>query len=148
MKNDRRIITTWISVLAVLAIGGCSSGSGSAPPARMQPPPDTTAPTVSAVAAPAAATVNRIVSLSVTASDNVGVTEVRFFVDGTLLGSDTSSPYEIDWDTGSAADGDHVLSAEAEDAAGNVSQSGDITVTVRNLVQFLVAATGEQEVTR
>ena len=30
------------------------------------------------------------------ASDAGGVTEVRFFVDGVLLGTDTTSPYSID----------------------------------------------------
>ena len=147
MKSDYRIITTWIALLAIFAVGGCSSGSDSAPAAPQPSPPDTTSPTVSAVEAPGAATLNRVVTLGVTASDNVAVTEVRFFVDGTLLGSDTTSPYEIDWDTSGAADGDHVLSAEAEDAAGNIAPSGEVTITVQNNVQFAVTASGAEEVT-
>jgi hypothetical protein len=105
---------------------------------------DTTAPTVSAVQAPAA--INRTVTLSVTADDNVGVTEVRFFVDDELLGSVASAPFSIDWDTSGESEGEHVLTAEAEDAAGNVGQSAETTVTVQNMQQFTVTLTGDEEV--
>jgi len=120
MSIERRLPTVVISLLAIFSIHGCGGsggGGGSTPP----PPPvaDTTAPTVSAVQAPAA-TVNRVVILTLTATDNVGVTTVRFFVDGNLLGADTAAPYSIDWDTSGAAEGDHSLTAEAEDAAGNI----------------------------
>ena len=144
MKNTFRILSCGLSLLVVLAISGCG-GSSSQPAAIQSPPPDATAPTVSAVQAPAG-TVNRIVTLTVTASDNVGVTDVRFLVDGVLLGNDTTSPYSIDWDTSAEAEGDHMLSAEAEDAAGNVGQSGAVTVTVRNMLQFGVALSGQQQV--
>jgi hypothetical protein len=100
---------------------------------------------VGAVEAPDAS-VNRTVPITVTASDDVGVTEVRFFVDGNLIGSDDSAPYEIDWDTSAEADGDHTLTAEAEDAAGNVGQSEETVVSVLNTIQFDVALDGEQEV--
>jgi hypothetical protein len=107
--------------------------------------PDATAPTVSAVAAPAG-TVNRTVTLSVTATDNVGVTDVRFLVDGVVLGSDTTAPYSFDWDTSAETEGDHMLSAEAQDAAGNVAQSAAVTVTVRNMLQFAFALSEEEQV--
>jgi len=145
MKIDRRVLTGGFPLLALFAIGGCSSGSYSAPPPPPPPPPDTTAPTVSAVQAPAG-TVDRIVTLTLTASDNIGVTEVRFFVDGQLLGTVAAPPYSIDWDTSTATEGDHVLSAEATDAAGNVAQSAGVSVTVRNIIQFAIALSGEQEV--
>lgn len=143
MQIDRRILTGGFTILAIFAIGGCSGGSYSQPP-QMQPPPDTTAPNVSSVQAPAG-TVNRIVTLTVTASDNVGVTEVRFFVDGLLLGMDSTAPFSFDWDTSAETEGDHMLHAEAEDAAGNVAQSADVTVTVQNMTQFDVALSGTEE---
>jgi len=97
------------------------------------------------VQAPAGAA-NRIVTLSLTATDAVGVTEVRFFVDGVLLGSDTTAPYSIDWDTSGETEGDHTLTAEAEDAAGNIGQTAGITVTVANILQLAVAPNGEEQV--
>lgn len=142
MKIDRGTLAGGFTLFTLLALSGCDGSS--APAAVQPPPPDSTAPTVSAVQAPGA-TVNRTVTLTVTANDNVGVTEVRFFVDGVLLGNDATSPYSIDWDTSAEAEGDHTLSAEAEDAAGNVAQSGAVTVAVRNMVQFAVGVSGEQE---
>lgn len=144
MKIDRRILAGGISFFLTFVLSGCG-GSSSAPAAIPPPPPDATAPTVSSVQAPAG-TVDRIVTLTLTASDNVGVTEVRFFVDGLLLGSDGTAPFSIDWDTSGETEGDHMLTAEAEDAAGNIAQSAAFTVTVRNMLQFAVALSGEQEV--
>lgn len=126
---------------ALLLAGGCGGGGGGG---DTEPPPDTTAPTVGAVQAPSD-TVNRTVTLTVTANDNVGVTEVRFFVDGTEIGADGSAPYSVDWDTSGETEGDHTLTAEAEDAAGNVGASADVTVTVRNIEQFDVALSGMEE---
>ncbi|MDH3409217.1 MAG: CHRD domain-containing protein [Gammaproteobacteria bacterium] len=143
MKSDRRITTASIYIFALFAISACGGSSSN----KNRPPPaDTTAPTVSAVQAPAGTTVNRVVTLTATASDNVGVADVRFFLDGALLGNDTTAPYSFDWDTSAATDGDHVLRAEAADAAGNVTQSGDVTVTVRNTVEFTVTPSAQEEV--
>ena len=144
MKIDRRILTVGFPLLAIFAIGGCGGGS-SAPAPPLPPPPDVTAPTVSSVQVPAG-TVNRIVTLNVTATDNIGVTDVRFFVDGVLLGNDVSAPYSIDWDTSGETEGDHMLTAEAQDAAGNIGQSAAVTATVANMVQFAVAPSGVEEV--
>lgn len=94
---------------------------------------DTTAPTVSLSAPSSGATVTGTVTVSASASDNVGVTSVQFTLDGVNLGSaDTSSPYSISWTTTSATNGSHVLRAIARDAAGNVTTSGSRTVTVSN----------------
>ncbi len=57
---------------------------------------------------------------------------VRFTVDGVVLGAeDTAAPYEATWNTGTAANGVHVLTATARDAAGNES-TATISVTVAN----------------
>ena len=148
MTSDNRFLSLVLSFLVTAIVPGCGGGSSSSPPPPPPPPPapDTSAPTLGAVDAGAGMTVDRTVTISVTANDNVGVTEVRFFVDGNQIGSDTSSPYSVDWDTSAETDGDHVLRAEAEDAAGNVGQSADLTVTVQNTLQFALALTGEQEV--
>ncbi len=141
MNIERRLPSIVISLFATLAIGGCGGGGGGAAPPPPAPPPDTTAPSVSAVQAPAA-TVNRVVTLTLTATDNVGVTAVRFFVDGVLLGNDNTAPYSIDWDTSGETEGDHTLTAEADDAAGNTGTSAAAMVTVQNILSFAVAASG------
>jgi len=94
---------------------------------------DITPPTVSITAPAAGATVSGTVTVSATASDNVGVAGVQFKVDGTNSGAeDTTSPYSISWVTTSLANGSHSLTAVARDAAGNTTTSSAVSVTVSN----------------
>jgi hyaluronate lyase len=97
---------------------------------------DTTPPSVSLTAPAAGAFVRgTAVTVSANASDNVGVVGVQFKLDGANLGAeDTSSPYSITWNTTTAANGSHTLTAVARDAAGNSTTSAGVTVTVDNAV--------------
>ena len=104
-----------------------------APPPPPPPPADTTPPTVSITAPVSGATVFGTTSVTASASDNVGVVGVQFKVDGINLGAeDTAAPYAVSWDTTSASNGSHTLTAVARDAAGNVSPVSAVTVTVNN----------------
>ena len=134
------------TVFVLAAMSACGGGGGNNNQMNNPPPPDTTPPTVSAATVPPGSSVNRVITLSATATDAGGVTEVRFLVDGTQVGADTTSPYSVDWDTSTVADGDHTVRVDATDAAGNVAQSAEVTVTVRNVVQFLLALSGAEEV--
>jgi chitodextrinase len=94
---------------------------------------DTTAPSVTLIAPSNGATVSGNVTVSATATDNVGVSGVQFKLDGTNLGNeDTSSPYSLSWNTTSVANGSHTLTAIARDAAGNTTTATSVTVTVSN----------------
>ena len=74
-----------------------------------------------------------IVPLAATASDNVAVTSVQFKLDGATLGAPlTSPPFQMSWDTRMAAPGQHTLTAEALDAAGNKGVSTSVIVNVDN----------------
>jgi hypothetical protein len=75
--------------------------------------------------------VSGTVTVQASASDNVGVTEVRFYIDGSLKTTDTSSPYSYSWDTTGYSDGSHAVKAVAYDAAGNNAEDTN-TVTVSN----------------
>jgi hypothetical protein len=94
--------------------------------------PDTTAPTTSITAPANGATVSGTTTVSASASDNVGVTKVEFYLDGALKSTATTSPYSWSWDTTASANGSHTLVSKAYDAAGNVGTSATITVTVSN----------------
>jgi subtilase family serine protease len=95
--------------------------------------PDTTAPTTSITAPANGATVSgTAVSVTASASDNVGVTKVEFYLDGALKSTDTTSPYAWTWDSTTAANGSHTLVSKAYDAANNVGTSATVTVTVSN----------------
>jgi hypothetical protein len=89
---------------------------------------DTTAPTVSASESGTSGTI----TLSATASDNVGVTKVEFYVDGALKGSDTTAAYSMTLNSTTLANGSHTLTAKAYDAAGNVATSSSVAFSVSN----------------
>ncbi|HEU4520947.1 MAG TPA: Ig-like domain-containing protein, partial [Thermoanaerobaculia bacterium] len=113
------------------ATGGTTPGGGTPPPPP--PPPDTTAPVVTISAPAAGSTVGGAATIDATATDNVGVAGVRFYVDGAAVGSeDSSAPYSVSWNTLTAANGSHTLTAVARDAAGNSATSAPVVVTVFN----------------
>ena len=82
--------------------------------------------------------------MNATASDAGSVAGVQFRLDGAALGSeDLSAPYTTTWDTSTASNGSHALTATARDAAGNLTTSSPVTVTVSNVAPTgLVAAYG------
>jgi len=72
-------------------------------------------------------------SLAATATDNVGVAKVKFYADGTtLLGTDTNSPYQVNWNTLSLLNGVHTFTAKASDAVGNTRISLPKSATIAN----------------
>jgi len=95
-------------------------------------PPDIVAPTATITAPAENATVSGTITITATASDDVGVTAVKFFAGATQIGSSTSAPYSVSWDTTTVANGTVDLTVQAADAAGNVGTSAAVTVTVSN----------------
>lgn len=92
---------------------------------------DTTPPSIAIANPTSGATVNGLVAVDVSASDNRGVTRVDLFINGTKFASDTLAPYAFSWDSTAVADGDVSIAAHAYDAAGN-STSRAVNVTVSN----------------
>jgi subtilisin family serine protease len=96
-------------------------------------PPDTTPPVVSITAPAAGSTVSGTTTVSASASDDVGVTKVEFYVDGALNATVTAAPYSFAWNTTASSNGAHTLQVAATDAAGNAANVTR-TVTVANNV--------------
>ncbi|MBU5613511.1 Ig-like domain-containing protein [Geomonas azotofigens] len=92
---------------------------------------DVTSPTVSLAVPPSDARVAGTINVSASAGDNIGVTGLELFIDGTLLLSSNQSPASYIWNTANFANGSHVISARAYDAAGN-SGVASATVVVDN----------------
>ena len=104
-----------------------------ATPVGTTPTPDTTPPTVSVTSPAAGAVLTGTVTLSATASDNIGVAGVRFLVDGASVGvEDTTAPYSIQFDARTLTNTGHQISATARDAAGTTATASPITVTANN----------------
>ena len=72
-------------------------------------------------------------TLSASASDNVGVTQVKWYVDSVEVAHDSTGPtFSQPWSTASVNDGPHKIFAKARDAAGNWGTSASVTVNVNN----------------
>jgi hypothetical protein len=70
-------------------------------------------------------------------SGNIGVVAVQFLLDGAPLGAEQIGPahtssFWLSWDTASVANGAHMLSAWARNAAGITALAADVPVTVSN----------------
>ena len=103
-------------------IGSDGSGGGGG---------DNIAPTVSITNPANGAIVARraTITITATASDNIGVTRVDFLVNGVLRCSDTTAPYSCNWKVPNTRE-THQLAARAFDLAGNVG-TASVQVTAQ-----------------
>ena len=93
---------------------------------------DTTAPTVSITSPSDGETISGVVTVAASASDNVAVSKVDFFVAGNYKGTDTTSPYTYSLDTTTYTDGvSYSITAKATDSSGNYATTY-IMVTISN----------------
>ena len=127
--------TTYSYTVAAVDAAGNVSNPSSAAMATTLPVLDTTPPSVSITAPLTNSTVSSTITVTATASDNVGVADVQFQLDGVNLGAVlTSAPYSISWNTTTASNGTHTLTAIAHDTSHNLATSAPVTVTVSNTI--------------
>ena len=82
-------------------------------------PVDTQAPVVTITNPANGSKVTGKVTISIKATDNVGVTGVQCFIDGILKASTKGTTLNYTWNTTPAAAGTHTIKGVAQDAAGN-----------------------------
>lgn len=111
-------LTSALTLFAALALTACGGGD----------PADTTKPVVS-LSGPASVTAAGSVTYSAVASDASGVASVKFYRGSTLLGTDTTAPFEQVVTFSTAENGTQVITATATNTAGN-SASATQSVTV------------------
>ena len=148
-----RIRHAGFSLLAVglvaAALTACGGG-GSSPFAAsgvMGSTGTTTTTTASSITlASPGQSVNRTVTLTAmpVAGMNVTITNVTFSVDGTSIGTATMSPYTVQWNTSTATDGMHSLTASVTDSGGHMTTSAAVSVTVLNNPAINVALSSAQ----
>ncbi|MGC8717067.1 MAG: clostripain-related cysteine peptidase [bacterium] len=125
-----------ILIFGLASIGGCSG--------FLSCIPDTNAPIVVITSPPNRAYVNGIVPIQVTATDNVGVSKVVFYVDNIEVGNSVSAPYIYNWDTYGLQNGSiHTIYVKAYDYAGNVGTSQVVQVTIGTSWTFMVYMNGD-----
>ena len=96
-----------------------------------------TPPAVSVSSPTNGATVSGMMNVTATATPAGGatITSVQVLLDGANAGAPiTTPPYTMSWNTATASNGSHILSANATDSKGNVGASAGVGVTVNNAV--------------
>lgn len=94
---------------------------------------DSVPPTVSVMNPKMDKLISGSITLSATADDNVGVTQVQFRVDGSNVGSAvTEKPYTLVLNTAMYPDREVTITAVAKDAAGNTTTSEPVVAVVAN----------------
>jgi peptidyl-Asp metalloendopeptidase len=89
---------------------------------------DTTSPTVTILNPSAGAKISGTVAISVNASDNVGVSSLKLYIDGKLVSFGNTSSLSYSWNTRRASFGTHTISSEATDPSNNKGSKA-VTVT-------------------
>ncbi|HOL38872.1 MAG TPA: Ig-like domain-containing protein [Dictyoglomaceae bacterium] len=118
MKNKFLLLKIFTVSFLLIFLSGCT-------------PKDTAPPSVSITFPPNNATVSGPVDIIASATDNVGVSRVEFYIDGSKVGEDTQAPYEYSWDTDTLQyNSTHSIKAKAYDSAGNTGESQAVTVTI------------------
>ncbi|HVW30878.1 MAG TPA: LamG-like jellyroll fold domain-containing protein [Polyangiaceae bacterium] len=100
--------------------------------------PDTTPPSVSITAPTDGANVAGTTDIRANVSDDIEVADVKFLVDGNVVGETNWPPFVVHWDSTTVTAGSHTLTVQATDEASNSTTSSSVTVSV--IPNALVAA--------
>ncbi|HEX8538711.1 MAG TPA: Ig-like domain-containing protein [Cystobacter sp.] len=104
---------------------------------------DAQSPTGSITSPADGSTVSGTVTVTASAQDNVGVARVEFYSDyGTFIGSDTTAPYSMAWNTTTVPNGAHTLNLRIYDAGGNYTNVEiDVNVSNANTINAVLSVT-------
>ncbi len=106
-------------------------------------PDDTESPVVAWNEPSVNSMLSNVVTLSVIASDNVGISKIEFYLDGTkLIATAENGATSISWDSANVANGTHTLKAIAYDAVGNHAETASVTIKTQNANKAPVANAG------
>jgi large repetitive protein len=72
------------------------------------------------------------VALSAAVTDTIAIAKVEFWVDTTLVGTVTTAPYTVMWDTTAGPNGPVTIEAKAWDMNGNGGSSAASAATITN----------------
>ena len=111
-----------------LALDGVLGQAGQSP-LHWQMSGSSSAATLSLTAPVAGATVSNVTTVSASA---VGATKVEFYLDGVRQFSDAATPFAWAWNTATAANTSHTLSAKSYSGTVLLASSANRTVTVTN----------------
>ena len=92
---------------------------------------DNTPPTVSISSPSSGSSISEPYSnISINATDNLSLKNVKFYIDGELIRQDDAAPYNFRFYPHGISQGSHVFTAMAEDMAGNKTTSSPVSATI------------------
>jgi hypothetical protein len=149
LKHTRSTLKWLLAGALPLIVTSCGGGYGSGGGGGMGTTPcggsysACPPPTVTLTAPAPGATVKGTVALTATASastmNGLTVTRVDFMIDGTIVGTATTSPYTVNWNSTTVTMGNHMLTAKVTDSAKDTATTPAITITVSNMAVMAVA---------
>jgi peptidoglycan/xylan/chitin deacetylase (PgdA/CDA1 family) len=106
------------------------------PPTSPAPAPPKTVPTAISITSPAnGATVSGTQTVKASVTGTQAVSNVQYKLDAVNLGSPvTASPYSLSWNTTTATNASHKLTAVVTNTAKQTATSAAVTVTVKNTI--------------
>jgi hypothetical protein len=107
-------------------------------------PPPTVMLTAPASGAMVSATVTLTATASASSTYGLTISSVAFMVDGTVVGTASSSPYSVMWNSTSVANGSHSVTAKATDSRADTATSSAVNITVQNTMAAGAAMTPGQ----
>jgi Leucine-rich repeat (LRR) protein len=99
-------------------------------------------PTVSITSPPNGSVVRGTVNVQATATDDVAVSKVEFYVDNNLKSTVSQAPYQFSWNSLDTPYGPHVIQAKAYDTV-NQATTASINITVDNRPAVLITSPAE-----
>lgn len=108
------------------------------------PAPVDSPPTVKITSPLDGVTVSGTIDITADATDDIGVAQVDFYVGNTLIGTATTSPYSVSWDSTTVTDGTYTLTAVAIDTTSQTA-SDSISVLIDNVNDPPVANAGPDQ---
>jgi len=92
---------------------------------------DITPPTVSITSPGNGSSLSGVVNVQAIANDNVGLRSVDLSVDGIMIQSLNSAPFNFSWNSANSPNGSHTITVTATDLAGN-SRNASVSVSTMN----------------
>ena len=140
-----RLLAGALPLILTSCGGGYSSGGGGGMGttpcggAYSACPPPTVTLTAPAPGAPVTGTVALTATASASTMNGLTVTRVDFMIDGTIVGTATTSPYTVNWNSTTVTKGTHSLTAKVTDSNNDTATTPAITITVSNMAAMSVA---------
>jgi CHRD domain/Bacterial Ig domain len=150
MRNMQLVSGALLLILTACGggYGGGGGGSGGGMGCGGAYQPVCPAPTVTLTAPASGAMVSGTIALTATASASTAygltVSKVDFMIDGTPVGTATTSPYTVMWNSATVTATTHMVTAKVTDSVNDTAMTSPISITTTGHAALTVTMTSAQ----